>query len=313
MPPLRIVRSENLKGVRGKGNQALVIGATSGIGRAIAIRLAKAGFSIVASGRNVERGNQLIRELQCQNDQVHKFLACDVSILSNVSNLYQDWRAASNDSPLDVLVLTQGIGTIQGRNETQEGIDLKLSVHYFSRMACIRFFLPHLRASSSPKVLSVLSAGVHDPYEFYKEDFELKQNYSLSNAANAACMYNDVAMESLSKDPLNKGILFIHAHPGFVNTNWGSEMPWYIRYPVRMLQPLGRRSEDCAEFMCHPLLDPNSKGGFLLMGQNANPVKKTKTHDEAMPHIWKSTEELLDRILKSPTSKDEPFIHPKPN
>ena len=27
---------------------------------------------------------------------------------------------------------------------------------------------------------------------------------------------------------------------GFVNTNWGTEMPWYIRFAVRAIQPLGR-------------------------------------------------------------------------
>lgn len=35
---------------------------------------------------------------------------------------------------LDILVLTQGIATTQGRTETEEGIDMKMALHYYSRV-----------------------------------------------------------------------------------------------------------------------------------------------------------------------------------
>lgn len=80
-----------------------------------------------------------------------------------------------------------------------EGIDVKLAVHYFSRMALTDALLPALRNGRSPRVLSVLSGGVHSVYEGYKTDFELKTSYSLKNAADAAGFYNDLCLDAFSK------------------------------------------------------------------------------------------------------------------
>ena len=43
---------------------AIVTGATSGIGRATALRLARAGFHIIATGRNLERGAETVRQIE---------------------------------------------------------------------------------------------------------------------------------------------------------------------------------------------------------------------------------------------------------
>ena len=65
-------------------------------------------------------------------------------------------------------------------------------------------------------MLSVLSAGVHSPYANYATDPDLREHYTLSNVANAAGFYNDVAFDALSRDPANAKISFIHSAPGFV-------------------------------------------------------------------------------------------------
>ena len=87
--------------------------------------------------------------------------------------------------------------------------------------------------------MSILSAGIHSPYSDFKTDFELKTNYSIKNAADATCFYNDLALDSFSEASDNKAIKFIHVAPGFVRSNWGTEMPWYIRGPLRLIQLLG--------------------------------------------------------------------------
>jgi hypothetical protein len=58
----------------------------------------------------------------------------------------------------------------------------------------------------------------------------------LGNAANAAGLANDIAVDALSRQPGNERVLFVHAAPGVVATNWGTEMPFFIRAPLRALQ-----------------------------------------------------------------------------
>jgi NAD(P)-dependent dehydrogenase (short-subunit alcohol dehydrogenase family) len=275
---------------------AVVVGGTSGLGQAIAERLAQADVSVIVVGRSQQRGEEVVARMKAlsKSETVsHSFVPCDASLLSNVAEFAGTFRASGRT--LDYLVLTQGIATIQGRTETSEGLDVKMSVHYYSRVAMAELLAPAMSGAEDPRVLSVLSAGVHAPYTGYASDPELKFNYKLSNAANAAGFYNDIAVEALSKEHAN--IAFIHAAPGFVATNWGTELPWYFRGPVRALQCLGRSPDMAGEYLCSALLDEEYKGGWSLMGQNAQKVTKTRLHDEARDTVWANTKNVLKRVL----------------
>ena len=50
--------------------------------------------------------------------------------------------------------------------------------------------------AEAPRVMSILSAGVHSPYAKYAEDPELSQgSYSIKNAADAGGFYNDIFLD----------------------------------------------------------------------------------------------------------------------
>ena len=295
MSSLSSVRTANAAAGKFPGRRAVVVGGTSGIGCAIALRLAQADFCVTVVGRNAAVGAEVVAEMRAAGGRDHEFVACDSQLIANAYT-FGNTYASKHDS-LDVLVMTQGIATMQGRTETSEGLDQKLALHYYSRMAFVDALLPLLRRSTSPRVLTVLSAGVHNPYARYSSDPDLKQ-YSLAEAANSAGFYNDIAMDSLSRQPENSNIVFVHAAPGFVNTNWGKELNAVLRAFVRFIQPLGRRPRDCAEFMCSVLLQPRQPG-FLLMGANTQVVRITNLHDAAREAVWAHTVEVLGRVKRT--------------
>ncbi|OQR88294.1 FabG domain-containing protein [Achlya hypogyna] len=291
---LDVVKARNV-GAAFPGLKALVVGGTSGIGEAIALRLARAQFDVVIVGRNAARGEAVVAAMQASHPSgTYSFLPLDAQYVKNVKGL------AAQFPQLDRLVLTQGIATIQGRTETSEGLDQKLSLHYYSRMAFIAEFLPVLRASSrSPRVLSVLSGGIHAPYAKFQEDPELKDNYSLKNAADAAGFYNDLMLDAFAEDEANKNIAFGHSAPGFVATNWGTEMPWALRtLLIRPLQWFGKSSADCAEFMSDFLLQPTPASGFHAITQHGDAAKTTDLHTpEAKAFMKAHTLGLLSKIM----------------
>jgi NADPH:quinone reductase-like Zn-dependent oxidoreductase len=59
-----VVAANGQHGNVGSGKRALIIGATSGIGRGLAIRLAKADFAVSVVGRSKERGLAVVEELK---------------------------------------------------------------------------------------------------------------------------------------------------------------------------------------------------------------------------------------------------------
>ena len=155
--------------------------------------------------------------------------------------------------------------------------------------------------------MSILSGGVHSPFQGYKTDPELKDTYSIKNAADMAGYYNDLFFDALAKRSNNGSINFIHSCPGFVNSNWGTEMPWYLKGVIRCMQPLGKSTSECAEFMVDPVLRsatgqemidrPNGDfDGVFIMHEDATASKLTKAHTEdAVSSVWKTTAEVLRR------------------
>ena len=80
---------------------ALVTGATSGIGRATALRLAGDGWHVVVHGRNPERGDEVVHEIEAQGGR-SRFVAADLNDLPAVRALVDDVGA------VDVLVNNAG-------------------------------------------------------------------------------------------------------------------------------------------------------------------------------------------------------------
>ncbi|ETV70761.1 hypothetical protein, variant [Aphanomyces astaci] len=263
--------------LRFPGQTAFLVGATSGIGEAIARRLAKAEFNVIIAGRNARRGAAIVKDLK---DTFH---------------------GGNHDFvPLDAQLI--GIATLQGRTLTSEGIDQKMALHYYGRMALIQEFLPRLRQSTqSPRVLSVFSAGVHKPYDGYRDDPDLRHSYTLQNAANAAGFYNDLMLDAWSQDDANAGVAFGHAAPGIVATNWGTEMPWAVRMLLKPVNHLLAKSPDvCAEFMCDFLLDASAfpaMGGVHLIDQHGSAAQKTAAHSpDAAAFIHHHTLAVLNHV-----------------
>ena len=85
-----------------KGQRALVTGATSGIGRAVALQLGREGAEVVVHGRDAARGADTVEEITAAGGKA-SFVAADLGDAADVA------RLASDVGDVDILINNAGI------------------------------------------------------------------------------------------------------------------------------------------------------------------------------------------------------------
>lgn len=179
---------------------AVFVGGTSGIGQGMAeafARTTNGDAHIIIIGRNRAAAEAIIAGFpqSTSPSAKHEFLPCDVTLMKNVQQTTQE--LLSRVPKINFLVMSPGILTLSGRDETEEGIDRKLAVHYYARWKFIHGLMPALVQAKDngedAKVLSVLAAGKGG--EVNLDDLGLKKTFSLANASREVPTYNDLMME----------------------------------------------------------------------------------------------------------------------
>lgn len=138
MPPFASICTANL----GLGSSlpyrpvAIFVGGTSGIGAGMAQTFAhhrNGDAHIILVGRNRAAAEEVIASLPKSKgkDSKYEFVECDISLMRNVRKTTSE--LSQRLPKVNYLVMSPGIMTMQGRTETDEGIDVKLALHYYAR------------------------------------------------------------------------------------------------------------------------------------------------------------------------------------
>ena len=139
------------------GEKALVTGSTSGLGRAIAVELAREGAAVVVTGRDQERGDAVVAEITGAGGTA-SFEPADLGDEAATTQLVE--TAAVRLNGLTVLVNNAaGGGAADGpigdlSNEAWEAI---LRVDLTAPMWCARAAIPHMRRAGHGSIVNVSS------------------------------------------------------------------------------------------------------------------------------------------------------------
>ncbi len=156
-----------------------ITGATDGVGRRIAERLAAPGTTLLLHGRDRPRAESLLAAIR-KAGAVGTFYRADLSSLAQVRDLAAS--IARDHARIDCFVSNAGIGT--GGNDdrrqlSQDGFELRFAVNYLAGFALTRLLLPLLRNSDAGRILQVASAG-QQAIDF--RDVMLEHGYSGTRA-----------------------------------------------------------------------------------------------------------------------------------
>ncbi|KAF2789576.1 hypothetical protein K505DRAFT_352489 [Melanomma pulvis-pyrius CBS 109.77] len=155
-----------------------------------------------------------------------KFLQPDISLLQNVDSGCAE--IAAKEKRLNLLFLTSGYMSLKGRDETTEGLDRKLVLHYYARMRFAaqlhKTLLPATRLS---RVVSVLDphvsvrVGGSGTLDF--SELSLKHAFSLNTCGAHAILMGDFFVEGMTQQQPHNS--FVHTDPSCVATGLIRELP----------------------------------------------------------------------------------------
>jgi NAD(P)-dependent dehydrogenase (short-subunit alcohol dehydrogenase family) len=175
----------------------VVVGGTSGIGQGVAdvfARETNGKAKLIIVGRNAQTAQDIFASLPTPElKDNYEFVQCDVSLMKNVTNATQ--QIAKSVPKINYLVMSAGAVNLEGRVETEEGLEKMLAVTYYSRWKFINEMMPLLekaeKSKEDAKVLSIFAAGGPAAMPVDVDDLAMKKNFSL----NAPGTYNDLMIE----------------------------------------------------------------------------------------------------------------------
>jgi len=136
-----------------KGKTAIVTGGSRGIGRAIALRLAKDGANVAVLNLQKDLGLKVAEEIREFGVEAIP-LACDVTdyntVKKSVESVHQEWGS------IDILINNAGIDESRYFAETDEGLwDKMINVNYKSFLIASHVCIPIMMEQKSGNIVSL--------------------------------------------------------------------------------------------------------------------------------------------------------------
>ncbi len=188
------------------GRTVVITGATSGLGRADATELARAGARVVLAVRNTDRGDQIASELPGGAEA----RALDLTDLASVRAFADAW-----EEPIDVLINNAGVMAVpEGR--TKDGFETQIGTNHLGHFALTGLLIGHVR----DRVVTV-SSGAHRMGKIDLEDLNWeRRSYKRWPAYGQSKLANLLFTFELQRRLAEAGspVRAVAAHPGYAST-----------------------------------------------------------------------------------------------
>jgi NAD(P)-dependent dehydrogenase (short-subunit alcohol dehydrogenase family) len=276
-----------------EGRVCVVTGATSGIGQAAAMGLARRGATVVLVARNAERAERTRAEVMraAGHDRVSVVLA-DLSVQAQVraaaAQVLERWPA------VHVLLNNAGLYTRQ-REESADGIEMQLAVNHLAPFLLTNLLLDRLRASGSARVVATSSTG----HRFGRprwDDLQMRREYNGLRQYSNTKLFNVLFTRELARRVPPPALTANALHPGVVAT----EILLGGWEPLRLVKRFMRTPEEGARTVVYLASSPEVAGvtGEYFKDERPARVSPKALDDDAARRLW----EVSARLTGLPAS-----------
>ncbi|HEY2180413.1 MAG TPA: SDR family oxidoreductase [Solirubrobacteraceae bacterium] len=215
------------------GKHVMITGASSGIGRSTALKVAEAGGVPLLVARNVEKLEEARAEIVAGGGTAYVY-AADIADMDSVDTLVE--RVLADHLSVDMLVNNAGRSirrSIALSYDRFHDFERTMQLNYFGAVKLIIGLLPHMRSRGSGHIVNISSIGVQtNPPRF--------SAYVASKAAL------DAFTRVVASEVIGDGVTFTTIHMPLVRTPMIAPTKMYDAFPA--ITP-----EEAADMICEAL------------------------------------------------------------
>ena len=274
-----------------KNKNVLITGATSGIGEATAIDLAKKGANIFFIARNNLKAQNLSDKIEFISGKRPKFFIADLASLKNIKESALEF--ISLDIPLHVLLNNAGLIN-NNRKETVDGLEEVFSINHLAYFYLTHLLLDKLKEGTPSRIINV-SSGAHAFVKgFNFDDVNSLKEYKPFKVYGYSKLANILFTKKLSQVLENENIIVNCLHPGVVGTGFGQNNGMFSKILFNLSKPFMRSSEKGAETSIYLCSSPDVSDVSGQYFYNCKIAKTTSwaNNQEDAERLWDLSKEL---------------------
>ena len=202
-----------------KSKTIVVTGATSGIGRATALGLAKLGSRLILVGRDAGRAEEtalVIRAGTGRSDV--EVVRGDFAQLAEVRRVGEEILARTD--AIHVLVNNAGV-TLLKRSTTPDGYETTFAVNHLAYFLLTGLLLPRLRAAAPGARIVNVASDAHRWGPLDLDDLQNEREYKAMKVYGQSKTANLLFTRELARRLAGSGVTVNALHPGAVATRLG--------------------------------------------------------------------------------------------
>ena len=271
-----------------KDKVVVITGATRGIGRAGAIRLASMGAHLILVGRSSLRLRDIAEICRKSGAEKVKTLVTDLTLRKEVASLAKKLRKA--ESRVDVLWNNAG-GYFTERKLTREGMERTWGMNHLAYFDLTQALFPLLRKSNDPRVICTAS----EAHRWGRIRWDNLHGEKGWNGWRAYCLTKLANLLYVAEQGRRLGkskIRICAVHPGLVNSALGDEngglSGWAFLWLKRLFGKTNEQGADTAVWVASRKEKPE-QGGYYAYRRKVIPSPAARNLLDAK-RLWKISE-----------------------
>lgn len=272
----------------------LITGGTSGIGFNAAKTLVKnPDNSLILIGQNINKGKLAIRQLkQISNNKNVSFLNCDLSSLDEIKKFFK----SNKFSKLDILVNNAG-AVFFNKSFSKEKLEKTFALNHLGYFLFTHFVIKKNLIKKNSKIINVAS-GAHWGVDLDFDDLEMSKNYNgwIAYKKSKLCniLFTKKLSQILTKDKINVNCL----HPGFVQTNFGSNNNCIIKLGIKFAMKFGGINiNEGTETLLYLIKTESKISGEYFYKSKVSPSSNFSMSKVNANKLWDKSLEITSKYL----------------